>query len=315
MDNLKDKYELLINWWRSLNIKDDAALAEAFNGHIINFAYNSGNIENPNVTYHDTREVFEHDGVTSYTGDLRTLFEIRNAKVAMEYFFKAFREKLPFDETFIKELQRRLTLNTYDERRWQRGERPGEYKKGDYVTGRNETGASAEDVPDEMRELLEDLKTLPEEPEKVLTAAAFFHAKFENIHPFADGNGRTGRLAMNYLLATHNHPPLVIHQEDRKAYFEALEAWDTEQNLKPLKAFLLEQLIKTWSKRIEQLEKLIERNVAANSDLPKEFVQELLFAKDLPDEPFYCESNLRRLDKAFKEAEAGKFKEHDITDL
>lgn len=255
MDNLKDKYELLINWWRSLNIKDDAALAEAFNGHIINFAYNSGNIENPNVTYHDTREVFEHDGVSSYTGDLRTLFEIRNAKVAMEYFFKAFREKLPFDETFIKELQRRLTLNTYDERRWQRGERPGEYKKGDYVTGRNETGASAEDVPDEMRELLEDLKTLPEEPEKVLTAAAFFHAKFENIHPFADGNGRTGRLAMNYLLATHNHPPLVIHQEDRKAYFEALEAWDTEQNLKPLKAFLLEQLIKTWSKRIALIEK------------------------------------------------------------
>ena len=255
MDNLKDKYELLINWWRSLNITDDAALAEAFNGHIINFAYNSGNIENPNVTYHDTREVFEHDGVTSYTGDLRTLFEIRNAKVAMEYFFKAFRDNMPLDETFIKELQRRLTLNTYDERRWQRGERPGEYKKGDYVTGRNETGAAAEDVPDEMQELLEDLKTLPEEPEKVLTAAAFFHAKFENIHPFADGNGRTGRLAMNYLLAINNHPPLVIHQEDRKVYFEALEAWDTEQNLAALKNFLLEQIVKTWSKRIASIEK------------------------------------------------------------
>lgn len=254
MVELLDKYRLLISWWQSLNITDDAALAEAFNGHIINFAYNSGNIENPNVTYHDTREVFEHDGVSGYTGDLRTLFEIRNAKVAMEYFFKAFREKVPFDETFIKELQRLLTLNTYDERRWQRGERPGEYKKGDYVTGRNETGAPAEDVPDEMRELLEDLAKLPEEPEKVLTAAAFFHAKFENIHPFADGNGRTGRLAMNYLLALNNHPPLIIHQEDRKAYFEALEAWDTEQDLNSLKTFLLEQLIKTWAKRIEKLE-------------------------------------------------------------
>lgn len=254
-EELLDKYTLLINWWQSLNITDDAALAEAFNAHIINFAYNSGNIENPNVTYHDTREVFEHDGVTSYTGDLRTLFEIRNAKVAMEYFFKAFREKMPFDETFIKELQRRLTLNTYDERRWQRGERPGEYEKGDYVTGHNETGAAAENVPDEMRELLEDLEVLPEEPEKVLTAAAFFHAKFENIHPFADGNGRTGRLAMNYLLATHNHPPLIIYQEDRKAYFEALEVWDTEHNLNPLKTFLLAQLVKTWAKRIAALEK------------------------------------------------------------
>lgn len=289
MDELLDKYTLLVSWWQSLNITDDAALAEAFNGHIINFAYNSGNIENPNVTYHDTREVFEHDGVTSYTGDLRTLFEIRNAKVAMEYFFKAFREKMPFDETFIKELQRRLTLNTYDERRWQRGERPGEYKKGDYVTGRNETGAAAEDVPDEMRELLEDLEVLPEEAEKVLTAAAFFHAKFENIHPFADGNGRTGRLAMNYLLAIHNHPPLIIHQEDRKAYFEALEAWDTEQNLNPLKTFLLEQLIKTWAKRIEKLQQLVEKNISANPDLPPDFVKDLVFSKDLPEEPFCFE--------------------------
>ena len=312
MDSLKDKYSILISWWQSLNITDDAALAEAFNGHIINFAYNSGNIENPNVTYHDTREVFEHDGVTSYTGDLRTLFEIRNAKVAMEYFFKAFRDKAPFNETFIKELQRRLTLNTYDERRWQRGERPGEYKKGDYVTGRNETGAPAEDVPDEMQELLEDLKILPEESEKILTAAAFFHAKFENIHPFADGNGRTGRLAMNYLLAIHNHPPLIIHQEDRKVYFEALEAWDTEQNLKPLKTFLMEQLIKTWAKRIEKLQKLVERNITANPDLPADFARDLLIAKDLPDEPFYSEANLRRLDKAFEDAAKGKFTKHEL---
>ena len=255
MNNLQQNYEILINWWHSKNIVNDADLAEAFNGHIISFAYNSGNIENPNVTYHDTREIFEHDGVSAYTGDLRTLFEIRNAKVAMEYFFKAFSNKQPLNEEFIKELQRRLTLNTYDERRWQRGERPGEYKKGDYVTGRNETGALAEDVPVEMQELLEDLQSLPAEPQKVLTAAAFFHAKFENIHPFADGNGRTGRLAMNYLLATNNHPPLVIHQEDRKAYFEALEAWDTEQNLTPLKNFLMHQLIKTWSKHLEKLNK------------------------------------------------------------
>ena len=135
MDGLKDNYELLISWWKALNITDAAALADAFNCHNINFAYNSGNIENPNVTYHDVSEVFEHDGVSGYTGDLCTLFEIRNAKVAMEYFFKAFREKLSFDETFIKELQRRLTLNTYDKCRWQRGERPGEYKKAIMLPG------------------------------------------------------------------------------------------------------------------------------------------------------------------------------------
>lgn len=241
-------YEQIVAWWQTKNIQTDADLEEAFNGHVISFAYNSGNIENPNVTYHDTCEIFEHDGVTSYTGDIRTLFEIRNAKLANEYFFAAFNERKPIDENLIKEIQKRLTLNTYDPLRWKKGERPGEYKKGDYVTGKNETGAWPEDVPDEMQELIEDIGDVDDK--NALTAAVFFHAKFENIHPFADGNGRTGRLVMNYLLVIHNHPPIVIHQEDRKAYFDALEAWDEEQNLQPLKDFLRAQTVKTWEKQV-----------------------------------------------------------------
>ena len=148
-------YEQIVAWWQTKNIQTDADLEEAFNGHVISFAYNSSNIQNPNVTYHDTCEIFEHDGVTSYTGDIRTLFEIRNAKLANEYFFAAFNERKPIDENLIKEIQKRLTLNTYDPLRWKKGERPGEYKKGDYVTGKNETGAWLEDVPDEMQELKE----------------------------------------------------------------------------------------------------------------------------------------------------------------
>ena len=57
-------------------------------------------------------------------------------------------------------------------------------------------------------------------------AFAYHSGKIENIHPFADGNGRAGRLAMNYFLVTHNHPPIIIHEEDRKSYYEALEEWD-----------------------------------------------------------------------------------------
>ena len=83
-----------------------------------------------------------------------------------------------------------------------------------------------EDVPEEMAELLAELQEI--KPENALTSAAFFHAKFENIHPFADGNGRTGRLAMNYFLVLHNHPPIIIHEEDRKKYYAAWEAWDEE---------------------------------------------------------------------------------------
>lgn len=248
-----ERYEKAVALWQKKQISTDAQLAEALNGHSIAFAYHSGRIENEKITYNDTREIFEHDGVTSYTGDLRTLFEIRNAKDANELFLTAFGERRPLDGTLIKEFQYRLTQNTYDTRRYQLGERPGEYKHHDFVTGREEVGASPEDVAEEMAELLAEMVDIP--IEKVLTAAAYFHAKFENIHPFADGNGRTGRLAMNYFLVTNGHPPITIHEEDRKGYYDALEAWDTRQELEPLRQFLREQTVKTWQKQIGRAEK------------------------------------------------------------
>lgn len=249
-ENAMTNYEKAVALWQSKKITTDAELAEALNGHSIAFAYHSGKIENDKITYHDTREIFEHDGVTSYTGDLRTLFEIRNGKEAHELFLDAFRERRILGEEFIKELQEKLTQNTYDTRRYQLGERPGQYKLHDYVTGREEIGAPPEDVADEMAELLEELLDVPDN--KALTAAAYFHAKFENIHPFADGNGRAGRLAMNYFLVLHNHPPIIIHEEDRKRYYGALEAWDARQDLEPLLIFLREQTAKTWEKQVKR---------------------------------------------------------------
>ena len=247
------RYEKAVALWQQRRITTDAELAEALNGHSIAFAYHSGKIENEQITYNDAREIFEHDGVTAYTGDLRTLFEIRNAKDANELLLSAFRERRPLDETLVREFQFRLTQNTYDTRRWQLGERPGEYKKRDYVTGKAEIGTSPEDVTEEVLELLSELTDIPEE--KALTAAAYFHAKFENLHPFADGNGRTGRLAMNYLLLLNDHPPIIIHQEDRKGYYAALETWDEQQELGPLIRYLKEQTVKTWEKQIERSER------------------------------------------------------------
>ena len=247
------QYEKAVSLWRRKNVTTDAELAEAMNGHSIAYAYHSGKLENEFVTFNDTREIFEHDGVTSYTGDLRTLFEISNAKDANEYLLTAFRERMPLDEALVKEFQRRLTQKTYDARRRELGERPGEYKRHDYVTGKNEIGAAPEEVEEEMDELLAELTDIPDD--KALTAAAYYHAKLENIHPFADGNGRTGRLTMNYFLLLHAHPPVIIHEEDRKDYYSALEAWDERQELEPLIGFLKEQTAKTWAKQIERAEK------------------------------------------------------------
>lgn len=237
-------YQEICLYWKDRNISDDAQLTEILNDKGVLFAYHSSRIENDAVAFHDVRDIFDHDGVMSYTGDLQTLFELRNAKEAFEIFLIAFGEHRPFDKKLIKEFQYKLSKNTYDTRRWKNGERPGEYKKHDYETGKNEIGASPETVQEEMTELLDELQEF--EPAQVLTAAPYFHAKFENIRPFADGNGRTGRLALNYLLILYNHPPIIIHEEDRREYFEALEAWDERQELLPLKEFLIQQTEKTW---------------------------------------------------------------------
>lgn len=246
-------YEKAVALWQQKNVTTDAELAEALNGHSIAFAYHSGKIENEKVTYHDTREIFEHDGVTSYTGDLQTLFEIRNAKDANELFLRAFKEKRPLDETLLKEFQKCLTQNTYDSRRWQLGERPGEYKRHDYMIGKAEVGVAHKNVQHEVSKLLTELRDVS--AQNALTAAAYFHAKFENIHPFADGNGRTGRLVMNYFLIMHDHPPIIIHEEDRDDYYSALEAWDLQQQLAQFCYFLKVQTVKTWKKQVVRAEK------------------------------------------------------------
>ena len=204
-------YDNVLDFWLKKCIKTADELSVALNSQSVFFAYNSGKIENDNITYNDTREIFDKDGVILYTGDLTTLFEIRNSKDAYNLLLDIFDKRPDLDSELLCRFHYELTKNTYDERRWALGERPGEYKKHDYITGKNETGALPEDVPEEIEELLNEIKTF--DKKNALTVAAYFHCKFENIHPFADGNGRTGRILMNYILLKNNFPPVTIHED------------------------------------------------------------------------------------------------------
>lgn len=246
-------YEEIITAWRQKNICTAADIACEMNGNGPAFIYHSAKIENDNITYHDTREIFDHGGVTGYTGDVRSLFEIQNSVAAYYRMLDAFERREPLNEALICEFQGLLTQGTYDTLRYQKGERPGAYKQNDYVTGRDEVGALPENVPEELAELVAELDGV--KPGQALTAAAYFHAKFENIHPFADGNGRAGRLLMNYLLLLWDHPPIIIHEEDRRDYYSALERFDRAQDLGPLTEFLKAQTVKTWQARFERAQK------------------------------------------------------------
>ena len=238
-------YQELVQNWQNKNIKTVCDLDTELENFRILFAYNSNVIENPKTTYHDTREIFENGKVTSFTGDLRTLFEIQNQKECYDWIKDKIITKEPISLDLIKRIHEKLMHGCYDETRFAKGERPGEFKHHDYVTGDN-VGASASDVESEMQVLCNEINHLGSS--NVLLAAAYFHLKFESIHPFADGNGRVGRTLMNYFLMINDYPPTIIYDEDKEAYYMALALYDHSEKIDGFVDFLKEESIKTWVK-------------------------------------------------------------------
>ncbi len=86
-------YDEIIANWREKNIRTAADIALEMNGNGAAFIYHSAKIENDSITYHDTREIFDHGGVTSYTGDVRSLFEIQNSVAAYYRMLDAFEKR------------------------------------------------------------------------------------------------------------------------------------------------------------------------------------------------------------------------------
>lgn len=182
----KYKYGEIIKYWQALGINDIAKLATILNNFQILFAYNSCAIEGNNIDYYNVREIFENRKVINFTGDLRTLYEITNQKACAVYLLDKIINKEPLSIEFIKKIHKLLTKGTYDEIRYNKYmERPGEYKKHDYVTGRNEVGSNVENVAGDMQDLVTEVNNIrTKDSESVIKIAAYFHNVLEEIHPF-----------------------------------------------------------------------------------------------------------------------------------
>ena len=244
---IMDKYEQTVKTWKAWKVRTVADLDLRLDSFRILFAFNSGKIENPEVTFHDTREIFENGKIAGFSGNPRTLFEQQNQKTCYAFLCDKIVSRETLNIALIKEVHRALTEGTYDEKRYiVNGERPGEFKKHDYVTGVNEVGSYPEEVDQDMTELIDEVNSIgAKDP---LKAGAYFHARFENIHPFADGNGRVGRTLLNYRLMINDYPPTIIFDEDKGVYYSALQRFDEDENLDTLAGFIREQTVKTWTR-------------------------------------------------------------------
>jgi len=244
-----DKYDQAVALWQSYKIAVAAELDKYLDSFRILFAFHSGRIENEEVTYHDTREIFENGKVSNYSGSPRALLEQQNQKLCYEFLKDKVIRKEPLSLELIKEVHKILIAGTYDERKYiANEERPGEFKKHDYVTGIHEVGSAVEHVESDLTGLIKEVND--HGGGDIIKAAAYFHARFEFIHPFADGNGRVGRTLMNFYLIINNHPPLIIYDEDKRIYFECLQKYDEAEELTPLFQFLKYEAEKTWEKAL-----------------------------------------------------------------
>ncbi len=244
-----DQYRQAVELWQSYKITSAQDLDKYLDSFRILFAFHSGKIENEEITYHDTREIFENGQVVSFTGSPRALFEQQNQKLCYELLKEKIVQKEPLSIQLVKEIHRVLTGGTYDERRYiANEERPGEFKKHDYVTGIHEVGSAVADVEKDMEELIAEVNEY--DGPDILKAVAYLHARFEYIHPFADGNGRVGRTLMNYYLMIHHHPPLIVYDEDKRLYYECLQKYDETEDLNSLYEFFKYETEKTWKKAL-----------------------------------------------------------------
>ena len=245
-----NRYDQIVKNWQSRKVRTAAELELRLGSFPILFAYHSGKIENDEIRYSHTREVFERGTMADYTGSTRTLREQQNQKTCHARLLGKIVAREPLSIDLIRTVHRALTEGTYDTRRYAvQGERPGAFKKHDYVTGIREVGSPPEEVEGDLAELIGEVNTLG--GKAPLKAGAYFHARFENIHPFADGNGRVGRMLLNYWLLLNNYPPIIIYEQERRTYYDALLAYDEREELDPLTEFLQRETVKTWRRAME----------------------------------------------------------------
>ncbi|WPC42377.1 Fic family protein [Clostridium sp. JS66] len=234
-------YNEVIKIWRDVEKND---LLKKF---FPQFVYESNKIENNETRFKDVESIFKEEEVKDFKGNKNTLKEIENQRKLCNNIVELTKEnntKLSIE--LIKHFHCVLMKECFTEKLIVNGEKPGEFKKGDYVVGIHNIGCSPDEVQENLQSLIDEVNEVQITDKNVLKVVSYFHCWFETIHPFADGNGRVGRMLINYLIIGNNLPPIIISKNDSEEYYLALEYFNLNQEIDKMVKFLDEQAYKTW---------------------------------------------------------------------
>lgn len=193
--------------------KDSLTKQETLKGFVIEFAFNTSSIEGNTITLQQARNLLD-EGLTPKDKTLREIYDLQNSE---NVFLSLFKSNKEISHDFIIDVHSRLMKNI--------DMRTG-YRTDDVrIIKANFKSTPFPYIKDDMNLLL---KWYNNNKNKLhpLVLGVMFHHKFEKIHPFMDGNGRTGRIILNCILIKNNYPPIIIRKKFRNEYLDALKVAD-----------------------------------------------------------------------------------------
>ncbi|MCK5510247.1 Fic family protein [Candidatus Parcubacteria bacterium] len=192
-------------------VKTIANREDIFNEFVLQLTYNSNSIEGSTLTENDTEAIlFRNESIKNRS--LIEHLEAKNHQAAMKYLFKQVQAKMKISEELILKLHSVLMNGIRDD--------AGMYRKhGVRIVGANVPTANYIKVPELMKNLVSGINGKNND---LLNHITKIHSRFEQIHPFSDGNGRIGRLIMLIMLLGNNFAPAIIKQENKNLYYRYL---------------------------------------------------------------------------------------------
>lgn len=211
-----DKKKKELDSRRPLTEGEVERLTEEF---IVEYTYNSNAIEGNTLTLRETDMVLR--GLTIDKKPLKDHMEAVGHKEAFEFIQDLVKDNIPLSQSFIKQIHYLVLADKKEDR--------GVYRRVPVrIMGAKHEPVQPYLIQPKLEELLDNYQ---ESTEHIIPRLARFHIEFEEIHPFIDGNGRTGRLLVNLELMKAGYPPIDIKFTDRSAYYNAFDEYHVKHKL------------------------------------------------------------------------------------
>ncbi|MGI5848495.1 MAG: Fic family protein [Christensenellales bacterium] len=208
---------------------------------LVEFTYNSNAIEGNILTLRETALVLE--GVTIDQKPLKDHLEAVGHRDAFLYVERLVSEKAAITESVIKDIHSLVLMD--------RPEDKGVYRRIPVtIMGAYHEPPQPYLVPVQMEQLIAGQKETKRHP---IDNAALFHLEFEGVHPFIDGNGRTGRLVLNLMLMQQGYPPIDVKFSDRKRYYACFDNYYRDRDAAPMVEMISEYLEERLARYLEIL--------------------------------------------------------------